>query len=148
MDHGAEGSGAIRVPSGRESFYGEDRGDLRVFTHAVVDAGADLVLGHGPHVLRGMEVYKDRLIAYSLGNFATYGRFSLSGNQGIGVILDVTLAPDGRFDAGKLIGTRQVGQGVPRLDPANAAANLIRTLIASDFPEHGPRIEQDGSIGR
>ena len=52
------------------------------FSHAVVDAGADLVVGHGPHVLRGMEWYKGRLIAYSLGNFAGYGVFSLAARWG------------------------------------------------------------------
>ena len=49
------------------------------FAHAVVDAGADLVVGHGPHVLRGMEWYSGRLIAYSLGNFAGYKVFALGG---------------------------------------------------------------------
>ena len=37
--------------------------------HAAIDAGADLVVGHHPHVLQGFEWYKGRLIAYSLGNF-------------------------------------------------------------------------------
>ena len=143
---GAEGSRAIHVPSGTETFYGEDRGALRTFTHAVVDAGADLVLGHGPHVLRGMETYQGRLIAYSLGNFATYGRFNLSANQGVGVILEATLASDGHLTGAKLIGTRQIGEGQPILDPANTAADLVRTLTASDFPEFGVTIAQDGSI--
>ncbi len=39
------------------------------FAHAAIDAGADLVIGHHPHVLQGIEIYKNRLIAYSLGNF-------------------------------------------------------------------------------
>ncbi|ABF62091.1 CapA family protein [Ruegeria sp. TM1040] len=39
------------------------------FAHAVIDAGADLVVGHGPHLLRGMEIYKGKPIFYSLGNF-------------------------------------------------------------------------------
>lgn len=143
---GAEGSKALHVPRGPEVFYGEDRGDLRVFTHAVVDAGADLVLGHGPHVLRGMELYEGRLIAYSLGNFATYGRFNLSGNQGLGAVLDVTLAADGSFAGGRILGTKQVGEGVPEPDPANAAADLVRVLTLEDFPEHGVRVALDGTI--
>lgn len=144
---GAEGSKALRVPEGPETYYGENRGDLRAFTHAVVDAGADLVIGHGPHVLRGMEVYRDRLIAYSLGNFATYGRFNLSGNQGIGAVLEVTLLPDGRFGGGRILGTRQEGEGRPVPDPANAAADLVRTLTEADFPTWGVVVAQDGSIG-
>ncbi len=143
---GAEGSKALHVPEGPELFYAEDRGDLRLFTHAVIDAGADLVLGHGPHVLRAMEIYKDRLIAYSLGNFATYGRFNLAGNQGIGAILEVELARDGRLSAARVLGTRQEGLGVPVPDPANAAAALIQSLGAADFPDTHARIGEDGRI--
>lgn len=145
---GAEGSRAIHVPTGGESFYGENRGDLRRFTHLAVDAGADLVLGSGPHVLRGMEIYKDRLIAYSLGNFATYGRFTLSGNQGIGAILDVSLAADGRFLGGQILGIRQEGRGIPTPDTANAAADLIRLLSAQDFPQSGVKVAKDATLGR
>ncbi len=39
------------------------------FAHAMVDAGADMVIGHGPHLLRGMEIYKGKPIFYSVGNF-------------------------------------------------------------------------------
>jgi hypothetical protein len=143
---GAEGSKAQHVPVGSEMFYGEDRGDLRTFTHAVIDAGADLVIGHGPHVLRAMEVYKDRLIAYSMGNFSTYGRFNLSGPQGIGAILEVQLARDGRLVGGRIFGTRQAGDGVPAPDPANAAADLIRVLGEQDFPTTAIPIAQDGTL--
>lgn len=143
---GAEGSKAQHVPVGSELFYGEDRGDLRAFTHAVIDAGADLVLGHGPHVMRGMEVYKGRLIEYSMGNFATYGRFTLSGAQGVGEILEVGLADDGAFVGGRIIGTVQVDKGRPALDPTNQAADLVRMLTLSDFPELGPKIAQDGTF--
>ena len=103
------------------------RGDLRRFTHLAVDAGADVVVGSGPHVLRGMEVYRDRLIAYSLGNFATYGHFNRSGNQGLGAIVDASLDGEGRFLGGRIFGTRQTGRGIPVPDPANAAADLVRT---------------------
>ncbi|MHB8158645.1 MAG: CapA family protein [Desulfocucumaceae bacterium] len=42
----------------------------RTLAHFCIDQGADLVLGHHPHILQGMELYRDKLIAYSLGNFA------------------------------------------------------------------------------
>jgi len=42
---------------------------LRPFAHAAIDAGADVFVGHGPHVLRGIEIYKGKPIFYSLGNF-------------------------------------------------------------------------------
>ncbi len=143
---GAEGSRALYVPQGSETFYGEDRGDLRAFTHAVVDAGADLVVGHGPHVLRGMEIYKGRLVAYSLGNFATYGRFNLSGNLGVGAILEATLGSDGRFLGGRILATIQEGRGVPRPDPHGRAIDLLRQLSAQDFPGTAVQLAKDGTF--
>ncbi len=145
---GAEGNKAIHVPNGSEQFYGEDRGDLRAFTHAVVDAGADLVLGSGPHVLRGMELYRDRLIAYSLGNFATYGRFNVAGNGGIGAVLDVTLDKDGRFAGGRILSTQQTGEGVVSKDVFERGRDLMRTLSQDDFPGTGVEVALDGTIGR
>ena len=47
------------------------------FAHLSINAGADLILGHHPHVLQGIEIYKNRLIIYSLGNFA----FAQYGNK-------------------------------------------------------------------
>jgi hypothetical protein len=143
---GAEGSKALHVPRGRELFFGEDRGDLRAFARAVVDAGAHLVLGHGPHVARGMEFYKDRLIAYSMGNFATYGRFTLTGAQGLGMVLEVELDGQGRFSAGRILPTRQVGKGLAVSDPDGAVIPLVRGLTAEDFPETGARISEDGTV--
>ena len=143
---GAEGSKALHVPKGKEYFLGEDRGDLRKFSHDVIDAGADIVLGHGPHVLRGMEIYKDKLIAYSLGNFATYGRFSLSGNKGIGVILEAELNAQGDFTSGKLFSTKQINRGIPVKDPENKAISLIKKLSKEDFGKTAPKITAKGLI--
>ncbi|HEY6212649.1 MAG TPA: CapA family protein, partial [Vicinamibacterales bacterium] len=42
---------------------------LVTFAHAMIDAGADVFAGHGPHVLRGIEIYKGKPILYSLGDF-------------------------------------------------------------------------------
>ncbi len=145
---GAEGRKALHVPEGGETFYGENRGDLRVFARAVVDAGADLVIGHGPHVPRGMELYRDRLIAYSLGNFATYGRFNLSGPLALGLILEVELESDGRFAGGKILSTRQKGRGVPVPDARGEAASLIRKLSREDFGATAMRVARDGSLQR
>lgn len=143
---GGEGLGADRVRDGQERYLGENRGDLKAFARAVVDAGADLVLGHGPHVLRGMELYRGRLIAYSLGNFATYGRFSLGGALGVSVILEVELGPDGRFVTGRLFPTLQEGKGVPRRDPSGRGRKAIAELSARDFPTSGVRVSDDGVL--
>jgi len=143
---GAEGSKAIHVPMGKEVFLGEDRGNLRQFSRGVIDAGADIVIGHGPHVLRGMEMYNDRLIAYSLGNFATYGRFNISGNKGLGIILEGTFDSEGKFIQGKIISTKQTGKGVPIVDDSHLASDLVRRLSIEDFGETAIKVAQDGSI--
>ena len=142
----SEGAKSIHVPQGSEQFYGENRGNLREFTHLVIDSGADLVLGHGPHVLRAMEIYKDRLIAYSLGNFATYGWFSLRDATALTAILEARLAPDGRFLGGKIHPGRQEGRGIPTLDRAGEAIKKIRDLSQTDFGATAPRIADDGTL--
>lgn len=145
---GAEGFSALHVSDQDEIFYGESRGNVRKFARAMVDAGADLVLGSGPHVPRAMEVRKGRLIAYSLGNFSTYRAFNLSGFAGRGLVLETELDRSGRFLRGKIIPTRQLGQGVPVLDESAAAVDLVRLLSAQDFPGTGVRIGKDGSVGK
>ncbi len=123
---GAEGSDKTHVPQGTETFLGENRGDLRRFTHAVIDAGADLVVGSGPHVMRGMELYKGRLVAYSMGNFAGYAVFSLGGVLSTSGVLQVTLNPDGTFRSGRLRPTQLVGEGTPA--PGGDGVALVRSL--------------------
>ncbi|HEX9240995.1 MAG TPA: CapA family protein [Anaeromyxobacter sp.] len=146
MHGGAEGADRQHVPAGREEFLGEDRGDLRAFARAVVDAGADLVVGHGPHVVRGMEVVKGRLVVYSLGNFATYGGMNLSGPNGLSLVLEVRLAADGSFLGGKIHPCRQEKPGGPRLDPAGAVIPVVRRLSLEDFGPGAVRVADDGTI--
>jgi poly-gamma-glutamate capsule biosynthesis protein CapA/YwtB (metallophosphatase superfamily) len=143
---GAEGTAAQHVPKQTEIFFGEKRGNLPLFARTVIDAGADLVLGHGPHVLRGMEIYKDRLLAYSLGNFATYGWFSLKAETALTQILEVELAPDGKFAAGRIHAAKQQGYGGPVLDPSGEAIRVVRNLSTADFGSAAPRIAEDGTI--
>ncbi|MCB9957960.1 MAG: CapA family protein [Rhodospirillaceae bacterium] len=143
---GAEGTGATHVPRQTEIFLGENRGDVYAFARRVIDAGADLVFGHGPHVPRALDVYRGRLIAYSLGNFWTYGRFNVSGLGGVGTVLEATLAPDGQVVAARIIGTRQQGAGIPALDPTNEAARMIAQLTVGDIPEAPISIAPDGTI--
>jgi poly-gamma-glutamate capsule biosynthesis protein CapA/YwtB (metallophosphatase superfamily) len=131
---GAEGTAHQHVAPGDERFVGEDRGDLRRFAHAMIDNGAQLVIGSGPHVVRAMEVYCGHLIAYSLGNFATYGSFNLSAENGISLILEVRLAPDGAFLGGQVYPVKQEKPGGPHLDPDLAILPVLRSLSAADFP--------------
>ena len=148
MHAGAEGRDRQHVRPGTERFLGENRGDSVRFTHAVVDAGADLVVGSGPHVLRGMEWYKGRLIAYSLGNFAGYDVFSLGGALSTSAILRVTLDGAGRFESGQLVPTHMVGAGMPALDPSEAAHGVVRTLSRADFGARGVKVSREGVLSR
>jgi hypothetical protein len=143
---GSEGEGASTLPFAHEIYQGEDRGDVVEFAHAVVDAGADLVLGSGPHVLRAIELYRDRLIAYSLGNFATYYGISVSGIRGIAGILTTRLADDGKFLDAHLHSTIQLRPAGPTLDPERRAAVQLRELTAAAFPDGRLTIEEDGRI--
>jgi len=148
MHAGAEGSSRMHVRPGTEMFLGENRGNAVAFTHAVVDEGADFVVGSGPHVLRGMEWYHGRLIAYSLGNFAGYRVFSMGGPLSISGILRVTLKGDGSFDSGTLVPTRMVGAGIPALDPAEAAHGIVRTLSKDDFGPRAVKVATNGTLSR
>ena len=143
---GAEGMGALRIPFAEEEYFGEPRGDVVLFARLVVDAGADLVIGHGPHVVRAMERYKGRLIAYSLGNFATYYGISVAGEKGIAPILLVTLDGEGRFVEGEIVSTYQPRPAGPQLDARQRALHLIHSLSNDDFGEPGIRFLQDGKI--
>lgn len=143
---GAEGAAALHLPFAAESLGREPRGDLRTWAHAVVDAGADLVVGHGPHVLRGMEFRNGKLIAYSLGNFATYRGFNLAGPQALTGVLEVELTSDGRLVRARLVPMRQAPRDGPAPDPDGAAARLVRGLSEADFGSTAARVGDDGSI--
>jgi hypothetical protein len=143
---GAEGSTHQHVQLGDETFLGEDRGDLRRFAHAMIDAGAQLVLGSGPHVVRGMEVYCGKLIAYSLGNFATYGSFNLKGENGISLILEVNLGVDGSFQGGWVYPVKQEKPGGPQLDVNMSIVPILRELSQTDFPFTNVEVSANGRL--
>ncbi|MGQ9619519.1 MAG: CapA family protein [Bacteroidales bacterium] len=143
---GAEGADYQRVPEGTEYFYGENRGNIRQFARRMVEAGADVVFGHGPHVTRAVEIYRDRIICYSLGNFCTYGRFNLTGPNGIAPIIKVKTDLTGKFISGTIIPVCQEAGGVPRYDTLKRAITKIRELTLLDFPDTGPEITDDGKI--
>ncbi|GAA2518715.1 CapA family protein [Pilimelia columellifera] len=143
---GAEGINETRVTPGEERFLGENRGDPVGFSRAMVDAGADLVIGHGPHVLRGMEFYRGRLIAYSLGNFAAGGGvLSERGRLGLGGLLTVTLNRDGAYRSGRFLST-VMRYGRPTVDPDGAGLALVRRLSSDDFPQSDPDFDGTGRI--
>ncbi len=143
---GAEGTGALNVRNKNELFYGENRGNMVLFSRTMIDAGADLILGHGPHVIRAMELYKGKLIAYSLGNFLGYRTLSTAGALGQSLILDVKMTPRGDFVSGKIIPIQLDGRGIPSVDNNFRSVGLIGRLTKSDFPNSGLTIEDKGQI--
>ena len=142
---GAEGADKTHTPHGHEHAYGEDRGDARAFAHMAIDAGADLVVGSGPHVIRGVERYKGRLIAYSLGNFAGWRNFGQGGRLSLSGILKVELAADGAPTGGTWISMKLTGPGIPRPDASNASAHLAASLSKEDFGKNAG-LSSDGEL--
>ena len=147
MHAGAEGSTEIHTPYGSESAFGEDRGNIRAFSHAMVDAGADLVLGSGPHVIRGIERYRNRLIAYSLGNFAGWHNFGLGGNLSLSGLLTVKIDATGRVIGGRWLSLYVASPGVPAVDRSSTSLKLVRSLSATDFA-HTYRFDSRGTFTR
>ncbi|HEU5304891.1 MAG TPA: CapA family protein [Gemmatimonadales bacterium] len=143
---GAEGAKAVHTSEVAESLGREPRGDLRRWARAVIDAGADAVVGHGPHVLRGMEFYRGRLIAYSLGNFITYRGFNLAGPLGITGVLQLEFDADRKLGSARLVPMLQLPRQGPFPDPDKAALGLVRRLSADDFGARGARITETGAI--
>ncbi|MGW0213041.1 CapA family protein [Micromonospora chokoriensis] len=144
---GGEGAEKTRVKPGTEMFLGENRGDPVKFSHAMIDAGADLIVGHGPHVLRGMEFYQGRLIAYSLGNFAGGGNsLNNDGRLGWGGVLKVSLKPDGSWAGGSFTSTYMNDAGKPTMDPNKRGLGLVTELSSTDFPKGGARLDGQGKI--
>ena len=141
MHMGAEGADAQRTPNKTEIFLGSiDRGNSVAFAHAAVDAGADLVIGHGPHVMRAIEWRDNSLIAYSLGNLVTYGPFTLRDPQNRGAILCAILGTKGRVDAAVLRSTVQRPPGHVSRDSSGRAAWLVDSLSRLDFPQTRARM--------
>jgi hypothetical protein len=132
---GAEGKNHQHITRKDEVYLGHNRGNIYQFAHQLVDAGADIIFGHGPHVTRAMEIYNDRFIIYSLGNFCTYARFNISGPNGIAPMVKLWVNNDGKFIKGKVFPVYQSGEGGARIDPHNRAIYKLKDLTKTDFPE-------------
>jgi len=150
MQHlGGEGDDYRNVVPGTEYFLGQDRGNSIAFTHGVIDAGADLVMGSGPHVLRGFQWYRGHLIAYSLGNFCGYNTLGLDAYTSVGAILHVTLDARGQFVKGGITPIQLVEPGIPQVDHGGTAIHYINSLSQADFAGNGAvRLSAAGKIER
>ncbi len=143
---GSEGAKFQHVPRTHEIFYGEDRGDVYTFAHTLIDAGADVVFGHGPHVTRGVEVYNKRFIAYSLGNFCTYKGINIAGVSGLAPIIKVFTNAGGEFLKGEITPIVQSQVTGVQIDPAKSVIKIIQDLSKKDFPESRIQIDDNGLI--
>ena len=144
---GAEGAGMRHVTRKTEMFVGENRGNVYEFARRMIDAGGDILLGHGPHVTRAVDIYKGRFIAYSMGNFCTYSRINLRGVNGIAPLLLLSVDRQGKFLSGKIISTYQEREvlGV-QIDEQRRVIREIQQLTKEDFPKTKIRIDDNGNI--
>jgi len=143
---GKEGGTALQTKNESEYFLDEPRGNLIQFARKAVERGADLILGHGPHVPRAMEIYQDRLIAYSLGNFCTFKGMSLGREKGYAPLFWIELGKNGEFIRGKIYSFIQVPPGGPKIDDQERAYTLIKELSLEDFPETSPLFVESGIL--
>ncbi len=145
---GGEGTIYQHVTRKKDYYIEQDRGDVYEFAHLAVDAGADVVLGHGPHVTRGVEVYNGKFIAYSMGNFATYSQINIGGLLGVAPVFRIKINPKtGDFYNAKIIPTKQSKPNTgPYFDESKKAISVIRELSEADFYDNPPSISKDGLI--
>ena len=148
MHCGGEGTAYQHVTRKADYYIEQNRGNAYEFAHLAIDAGADLVLGHGPHVTRGVEVYDDRLIVYSMGNFATYSQIKIHGRLGIAPIFRIRLnGKTGEFIDAQVIPTYQTTpNNGPLIDPDKQAVKIIKELSAADFKDNPPAVTDEGWI--
>ncbi|MFH0893337.1 MAG: CapA family protein [Bacteroidota bacterium] len=141
---GCEGKAFQHVPCTNEICFGYNRGNVCDFSHKVIDAGADIVFGHGPHVTRAVELYKDRFIAYSMGNFCTYSSISISGVNGLAPMFKIYTDRKGAFLKGEIVATYQIKPQPVLIDEQKRVIKVIQDLTKADFPSSPLIISNDG----
>ena len=143
---GCEGKAYQHTPCTDEICFGYNRGNVCDFSHKVIDAGADIVFGHGPHVTRAVELYKDRFIAYSMGNFCTYSSISISGVNGLAPIFRIYTDRKGTFLKGEIIPTYQIKPQPVLVDEQKRVIKVIQDLTRTDFPSSPLNISNEGIL--
>lgn len=126
---GSEGSTKTEVTGIYEFVGTEPRGNVERSAKTAIDAGADIVLGAGPHVLRKVEYYNNGFIVYSAGNFVGGNeRLLTRGNLGISGIFTVTVSnktPRLRHNIDSVLLTKE---GVPYIDPTEQGRLMVEAL--------------------
>lgn len=124
---GAEGAAAAFLKDGTEMFLGENRGDVRAFARTVIGAGASLVVGHGPHVVRGAECVDGRPVLHSIGNFISIGGLNTLGLSNVSVFFEALLDRRGAVRGVRVVPMMFSG-GLPIRDENGRALHLINAL--------------------
>mgnify|MGYP003523410553 FL=1 len=142
---GAEGVTKTHVTNAHEYYIGEDRGNVYAFAHTAIDSGADLVLGSGPHVIRGIEKYKTGLAVYSAGNFLTTEGMNSNSLLGKAAIFTITTDQNGVLKKLSILSTSSQTKNNVVVDPTNEVLNNIITLTKQDFGQ-AISADQNGDI--
>lgn len=143
---GGEGSTRVSL-DGTEIYLGENRGDSVKFARGAIDAGADTIILHGPHVPRALELYKKKLIIYSLGNFLTGQGISTSGVSGQAPLIRYQIKANGEFVGGQVVSFIQ-RRGPQRidLDTKNGALTTIYNMTEEQFKGGRLTFAKDGTF--
>lgn len=152
---GAEGAVAALLGDETELFMGERRGNPRAFSRAVIDAGADLVVGHGPHVLRAVECMGGKPVVHSLGNFVSAGGLNTRGLAGLTAYLEVVFSGEGGVRGLRLVPMTFSASRYPVVDGKEQSALRLVNRLADrgkglvDFrPVRFPVAGDDGAFDR
>jgi poly-gamma-glutamate capsule biosynthesis protein CapA/YwtB (metallophosphatase superfamily) len=134
---GAEGDSAVLLRDGTEEFLGENRGDVRAFAKAAIAAGASLVVGHGPHVLRAAECIDGKPVLHSIGNFVSVGGLSIRSLANVTVMMEALFDAAGGFKAVRVIPVTFADNRLPEIDDSGRGVLLINFLgeRASSLPK-------------
>lgn len=117
--------------------------EQRKWAHDVIDAGADMVLAHHPHVIQGVEFYQGKLIAYSLGDFV-FDHYSRK--TGEAFILEAELGPDGTPSA-TAVPVYLDKYGRPEYVTGAEARTILDRLATISRP-YGTTVQIDGDVAR
>jgi hypothetical protein len=126
---GGEGEEAGGTPETDEYFLNEYRGNIRKFATLVIDAGANAVFGHGPHLVRPYEIYQGKPIFFSLGNFVGFGSLSKAGKLGSSIVAEVRLSPQGDLLGAGIIPLKMDEWGIPSPDYSSKTLATLDGLL-------------------
>ena len=125
-------------------YYNEVTDEQQAFAHSLCDSGADIILGHHPHVLEPIESYNDSVIFYSLGNFLFY---KMNDEAGETAVFTVEISKKG-FESGKMSPVAISYCKAVLLDEESETGAAIIGRVAELSEKYGIEIDEMGGISR